>query len=107
MATLDFSDALSLAQTIAIIATLLMTLYFSRRQLRALSLDMETRVLNDLDEKLHNKSSLFMQNPQLIKTIYDAPTEVTADVPFAYNILFICAHAYHMRERKILGENEW
>ena len=50
-ANLDFSDSLSLAQTIAIIATLLMTLYFSRRQLNSLTLDIETRVLNDLDGK--------------------------------------------------------
>jgi hypothetical protein len=50
MASLDFSDSLSLAQTIAIIATLLMTPYFSKRQLKSLSLEMETRVLNDLDE---------------------------------------------------------
>ena len=64
MASLDFSDTLSLAQTIAIIATLLMTLYFSRRQLKSLSLDMETRVLNDLDEKLHNMGSMFSRKSE-------------------------------------------
>lgn len=107
MASLDFSDRLSLAQTIAIIATLLMTLYFSGRQLKSFTLDMETRVLNDLDEKLHNMGSMFVDSPELIKTIYDIPSEITSDVPFAFYILFMWSHAYHMRERKILSDNEW
>jgi hypothetical protein len=107
MTSLGFSDALSLTQTIAIIVTLLVTLYFSRRQLRTMSVDLETRVLNDLDEKLHGLISIFIQSPKLVKTIYDAPFEITEEMPFAYNVLFMRAHAYHMRERGVLGDNEW
>ena len=51
MTGLGLSDALTLVQTIAIISTLVMTLYYTRRQLHAFSVDLETRVLNDLDEK--------------------------------------------------------
>lgn len=46
---IGFLDALSLAQTIGIVGTMVLTLYFSKRQVQALSSE-ETRVLNDLDE---------------------------------------------------------
>jgi hypothetical protein len=26
---------------------------------------------------------------------------------FAYYILYMCAHAFHMRQRKVLSDNEW
>ena len=41
--SLGFSDVLSLAQTVTIISTLLITLYFSRKQIRRMSLDVETK----------------------------------------------------------------
>jgi len=72
-----------------------------------MTLDLETRVLNDLDEKLHGLTSISIDSPKLIKMVYDTPYEVTEEIPYAYYILFMCAHAYHMRERKILSENEW
>ena len=105
--SLGFSDVLSLAQTVAIIATLIITLYFSRKQFRSMSLDLETRVLNDLDEKLHGLIEISINSPNLIKMVYDTPTEVTDEIPYAYYVLFMCAHAYHMKERNILSDNEW
>ena len=49
---IGISDVLSIAQTIGIIGTLLIALYFSRREIRELSVDIETKVLSDLDEKV-------------------------------------------------------
>ena len=43
---------LSIAQTIGIIGTLLLTLYFSKREVRGISVDIETKVLSDLVEKM-------------------------------------------------------
>ena len=100
-------DVLTLAQTIAIISTLLITLYFSRKQAQSSSLDLETRVLNDLDEKLHNLIAISIQSPKLIKMIYDTPGEIGEEIPYVNYILFMFAHAYHMKERKILSDNEW
>ena len=77
MVSLGFSDVLSLAQTVAIISTLLITLYFSRKQIQTMGLDLETRVLNDLDEKLHSLIELSVESPKLIKMVYDLPYEVT------------------------------
>ena len=48
---LGFADTLSLAQTIGIVGTKVLTLYFSKRQIQSLSMDVETKVLNDLGGK--------------------------------------------------------
>ncbi|HEV2120496.1 MAG TPA: hypothetical protein VGS11_10415 [Candidatus Bathyarchaeia archaeon] len=72
-----------------------------------MTLDLETRVLNDLDEKLHSLIAISIDSPNLIKMVYDTPYEVTEEIPYAYYILFMCAHAYHMKERNILSDNEW
>jgi hypothetical protein len=45
------SDILSIAQTVGIIGTLLIALILSRREVKDLSIDIETKVLSDLDEK--------------------------------------------------------
>jgi hypothetical protein len=48
---IGFSDTLSIAQTIGIVGTMVLTLFFSKRQLQSLSIDTQTRGLNDLGEK--------------------------------------------------------
>ena len=53
MVNIGYLDILQIAQTIGIVGTLLITLYFSNRQIRGLSIDIETKVLSDLDEKMH------------------------------------------------------
>jgi hypothetical protein len=42
-----------MAEALGIIATLFVVLYFYRKQMQSLSVDMETKVLSDLDEKMH------------------------------------------------------
>ena len=63
MVLIGFSDTLSLAQSIGIVGTMVLTLYFSKRQIHALSIDQETRVLNDLDEKFHSMAMLAHGGP--------------------------------------------
>ncbi|HET7283580.1 MAG TPA: hypothetical protein VFI70_02755 [Nitrososphaeraceae archaeon] len=53
MSELGLSEMLTIAQTIGIVGTMILTLYFSKRQIQSLSLDVETKVLNDLGEKVH------------------------------------------------------
>jgi hypothetical protein len=105
--SLGFSDVLSLAQTIAIIATLLITLYFSRKQIRSMSLDVETRVLNDLDEKRYRISELMLEKPEFINVVAGPASGSEPENVIAYMVAMISAHAYHMRERKIISDNEW
>jgi hypothetical protein len=107
MASFDPSELLTLVQTIAIIAALVATLYFSQRQIRALRVDLETRVLNDVDEKFHHIAEMFVERPDLNKIIYQGPSIGGPEIPAAAYILYFCAHIFHMRQRGILADNDW
>jgi len=62
MVELGFGDALSLAQTVGIIGTMVLTLYFSKRQIQSMSIDQQTKVLNDLDEKVRKTNDVLYSN---------------------------------------------
>ena len=51
MAELSLEGLFGIGEAIGIIATLFVILYFSRKQMQSLSVDIQTKVLNDLDEK--------------------------------------------------------
>ena len=53
MAELPVSELIRLAEALGIIGTLFVIFFFSRKEMRSLSIDIETKVLNDLDEKIH------------------------------------------------------
>jgi hypothetical protein len=61
MVEFGYGDVLSLAQTFGIVGTLILTLYFSKRQIQSLSIDQQSRVLNDLDEKIHKTTELMLE----------------------------------------------
>jgi hypothetical protein len=107
MSDFSFEDLLALVQTVAIIAALLITLYFSRRQMLALKVDLESRVLADINEQFHNIGQLFIERPELISAIHQSPYKVGPEIGFAYYVLYFCAHIFHMRQRGILADNEW
>ncbi len=107
MADLGLADVLSLAQTIGIVGTMIITLYFSTRITKSLAVDVETRVLNDLDEKIHGFAEIMLDRPQMLKVIYNQPSTFTQEVVVSYYVMFICSHVYHMRQRKVLRDNEW
>ena len=63
------SDMLSIAQTVGIVGTLLIALFLSRREVRDLSIDIETKVLSDLDEKMHRLEEHLLERPELARVI--------------------------------------
>lgn len=103
---IGFSDMLSLAQTIGIVGTMILTLYFSKRQLQSLSIDQQTRVLNDLDEKVHKIAELVLERPTILKVI-DNQEKPPEELAFSFYVLWVCAHAYAMRQRNVLSDNDW
>ncbi len=107
MVLIGFSDTLSLAQSIGIVGTMVLTLYFSKRQIQALSSDTETRVLIDLDEKFHNMAMLIMEDPSIGRVIDTHEYTNTREIGFSFYVLWMCAHAYAMRRRRVLDDNEW
>ncbi|MFL6425701.1 MAG: hypothetical protein ACJ71R_19225 [Nitrososphaeraceae archaeon] len=106
MAELGLAEYFSMGEALGIIATLFVILYFSRKQMQSLSVDVQTKVLNDLDEKVRKMAEIIIEKPSMQKVIYklEKPSE---ELAFAYYILFICSHAYSMRQRKVLNDHEW
>src|ERR671927_338156 len=106
MAELGLAEYFGMGEALGIIATLFVILYFSRKQMQSLSVDAQTKVLNDLDEKVRKMAEIIIEKPSMQKVIYklEKPSE---ELAFAYYILFISSHAYAMRQRKVLIEDEW
>jgi hypothetical protein len=107
MGNIGFGDWLSLGQTLGIVASLVLTLYFARRQVQAMTQDIESRVLNDLDEKRYRISELLIEKPGLISVVAGPASGSQPEHVVAYMVALVSAHAYHMRERKLIGDNEW
>jgi hypothetical protein len=106
MVEIGLAEYFGMGEALGIIGTLFVVLYFSRKQTQSLSIDIETKVLNDLAERLDSIIHLAIERPNLIGVIskVDANSPETA---YAYDIMFTFAHAFHMRQRKVLSENEW
>jgi hypothetical protein len=103
---IGMSDILSISQTIGIVGTLLITLFFSRREIKGLSVDIETKVLSDLDEKVHRLEEHLLERPELARVINNVRS-LSPERVYAFDVLNVFSHAYDMHERKILNENEW
>ena len=61
---------------------------------------------NDLDEKFHNMIEPVMENSPIQKVIDNQGTS-SRELSFSFYILWICNHAYSMRQRKVLNDIEW
>ena len=46
-------DYFVMGEAVGIVATLFVSFYYSRKQMKKLSIDIETKILNDMDEKIH------------------------------------------------------
>jgi hypothetical protein len=107
MAELPVPELISLAEALGIIGTLFVIFFFSRKEMRSLSVDIETKVLNDLDEKIHGMAEMLVHRPELVKLLSKNQPNQTPELVFAYYMLYMCSYAFHMRQRKVLSDNEW
>jgi hypothetical protein len=103
---IGITDLLSISQTIGIVGTLLIALFLSTREVRNLSIDIETKVLSDLDEKVHRLEEHLLERPELAKVINNVRT-LSPERVYAFDVLNVFSHAYDMHERKVLNDNEW
>ena len=106
MTEIGRAEYFGIGEAIGIIATLFVILYFSRKQMQALSVDIETKVLNDLAERMHALRQIVIKSPELIKVLSKVDAN-SPEVAYGYDILFTFAHVFHMRKRKVLSDNEW
>jgi len=79
MSEIGLVEIFSMAEAAALIATLFVIVYYSKKQAQSLSVD---KVLSKVDAE-------------------------SPEMAYAYDILFTFAHAFHMRQRKVLNDNEW
>jgi hypothetical protein len=103
---IGLAEYFSMAEAIGIIATLFVILYFSKKHVQTLSMDLETKILNDLDDKINGLTDKMIENPNLIKVV-SKDEDFTSELAFSYHILYTFAHAYHMYQRKVVSDNEW
>ena len=101
------TEYFGMGEAIGIIATMFVVLYFSRKQMEVLSVDIETKILNDLDERMHQITNIMIDRPELTKVVSKVESDWSSEVAYAYHILFTFAHVFHMRTRKVLSDNEW
>src|SRR5215469_2399955 len=97
---IEISDLLSITQTIGIIGTLLLALYFSRRQIKDISVD------TDLDEKMHRLEEHLLERPELARVINNVQL-LSPEGVYSFDVINVFSHAHDMRERKVLNDNEW
>jgi hypothetical protein len=106
MVEVGIAEYFGIGEALGIIGIMFVVLYFSRKHMQRLTVDVQTKVLNDLDEKVRKMAEIIIEKPLMQKVIYklEKPSE---ELAFAYYILFICSHAYAMRQRKVLNDDEW
>ena len=107
MVEIGLEQYFGMGEAIGIIATMFVVLYFSRKQMEALSVDIETKVLSDLDLRLREITRMMIDRPELIKVVSKVESDWSSDVAYSYQILFSFAHVFHMRQRNVLSDNEW
>ena len=107
MTEVGIAEYFSMAEALGIVATLFVILYFSRKQMQAQSADIETKILNDMDERIHDLTRMGVERPGLIRVVNNVERDLSSDVAYSYHILYTFAHAYHMRQRGVVSDNEW
>jgi hypothetical protein len=107
MVELTLVDYFVMGEAVGIVATLFVSFYYSRKQMQKLSVDIETKVLSDLDDKMHGLTQLAVEKPELIRIVSNVESDLTQEVAFTYHLLHTFAHAYHLHQRKVVSDNEW
>lgn len=99
-----FPEVLSMAQTVGIVGSFVMAIYYSRREISHLHREFQTQVISELTEKLHRVGEIILEHPSLAKLINqnDPPEHV-----FAIYILSVYNQAFNMHKRKLVSDEIW
>ena len=99
MTEVGIAEYFSMAEALGIIATLFVILYFSRKQMQKLSIDIETKIINDLDERIHDLTGIMIWRPELIKVVDNVQRDLSSDVAYAFHIVYLCTCLSHASTR--------
>lgn len=62
MTEIGLAEYFGIGEAIGIIATLFVILYFSRKQMQTLSVDIETKILSDLDLRIREITRMVLSD---------------------------------------------
>src|SRR5919197_2165595 len=96
MVELGLVDYFVMGEAVGIVATFVAAFYYSRKQMQKLSVDIETKVLSDLDEKMNDLTHMAVEKPQLMRIVSYVDSDLTEEIAYTYHLLHTFAHAYHM-----------
>ena len=103
---IGFSDTLSLTQSIGIVGTMVLILYFSEANTGTIKDDTETRVLDDLDEKFHNMGMLLMEDPSMGRVVKNTNKYTNQkEVAFSFYVLCVLTLMRCVREKCLMTMN--
>ena len=100
MVELSLVDYFVMGEAVGIVLTFIFSLYYSRKQMQKLSVDIETKILSDLDDKVNDLTRMIVEKPHLMRIVSNVESDVTEEMAFTYHLLHTFAHAYHMYQRK-------
>jgi len=106
MTELSLVDYLIIREAVGIVSTFIATLYYSRKQMQKVSMDIESRILSDLDDKMHSLSEIAITRPEIAEIFVRDEPQSPKRASVFYT-LSVFAYALHMHQRGILKENEW
>ncbi|MFL6485419.1 MAG: hypothetical protein ACJ71D_01725 [Nitrososphaera sp.] len=107
VAELTLVEYFIIGGAVGIVAAFFVGFYYSRKGMQKLSLDLETKVLNDLDEKLHGIAELAVAWPEVGEILDRESANISPKEAAAMYVLYVYAHGFHMRQRGVLRDNEW
>ena len=100
MVEVSIAEYFSMAGALGIISSMFVVLYFSRKQMQILSKDIETKILNDMDESLRGITQIGVERPELIKVISNIPANYCSpEVSFALYSIHICSCIPYVEKR--------
>ncbi len=107
MSEIGLFELFEMGEAVGIIATFIVVLYYSRKDSQKISVDIESKILNDLDDKMHNLSEITISNPELGEIFDKGAGSQSAKQACEMYALNVFAHAFHMHQGGILRENGW
>ena len=95
MTEVGIAEYFSMAEALGIVATLFVILYFSRKQMQALSADIETKILNDMDERIHDLTRMGVERPELIRVVNNVERDLSRrSIQLSYIVHFCTCLSY-------------
>lgn len=80
-----------IGEAVGIVATLFVVFYFSRKQMQKISMDIETKVPSELDEKINDLTQMTIEKPQLMRAVSNVVIPYRRDGICLPSFVYVCA----------------